>query len=773
MLSQASAAVCLHCGTPCAGSFCCRGCEVVYQVIRREGLDRFYDLGGALGVPATHADAPADHKWVTVAAERVAAGEPVQRLTLDVQGIRCAACVWLLEQMFSRRRDRGALDIVVNPALGILSLTVTPEFPLVDVVNDIEQFGYRLGPARKQDAPSASRDLLWRLGVCVALAMNGMIFGIATYAGLRSGPIYRLFQDLNFALAAAAVLVGGSVFFRSAWEALRRGLLHLDLPIAMGILLAFGSSTLSFVSHRGDATYFDTLSVFIALMLLGRFLQERVLEKNRRQLLAADGADELLTRRIDGERVVIVRCAELREGDRLLLAPGDLCPLDATLVDDAATFSLDWITGESAARAFARGDTIPAGAFNAAPHAVAARAAGPFSASTLLPLLEKSTRRETELPRATTFWRRLARWYVVAVLVLAGVAFAGWAIASGDAGRALEVTAAVLIVTCPCALGIATPLGYELAQAGLRRRGLYVRAGGFLDRATAVRRVVFDKTGTLTTGSLCLADPSVLAGLDDDARESLYNLVARSSHPKAAAVRRALEAAGAPRFVDGLVVVEEPGRGLELVRGGRVHRLDAAGYSAAGAPPIPLETVEELRPDAAAEARRLADDGYEVWILSGDAPDRVAEQARALGIPAARALGGQTPSAKAAWLRAHDRGDTLFIGDGINDSLAADQATCSGTPAIDRPFMPARSDFYFTSAGLRPVRLALDAARHLARVVRTNLGIAVAYNVGAVALSYAGLMSPLLCSVLMPVSSLTVIGATVASLSRRSSLWKS
>src|SRR5262249_12256848 len=231
--------------------------------------------------------------------------------------------------------------------------------------------------------------------------------------------------------------------------------------------------------------------------------------------------------------------------------------------------------------------------------------------------------------------------------------------------------------------------------------------------------------------------------------------------------------AGAPRLGDGLVAAGAPGAGVELPRGGRVYGLEAAGFSAAGAPPIPLETVEELRPDAADEARRLAAGRYEVWVLSGASPARVAGQARALGIPAARALGGQTPSAKAAWLRANDRGDVLFIGDGINDSLAADQATCSGTPAIDRPFMPARSDFWFTSPGLRPVRLALDAARRLARVVRTNLAIAVTYNVGAVALAYAGLMSPLLCAVLMPASSVTVIGATVASLSRRSRLWRS
>jgi Cu2+-exporting ATPase len=183
--------------------------------------------------------------------------------------------------------------------------------------------------------------------------------------------------------------------------------------------------------------------------------------------------------------------------------------------------------------------------------------------------------------------------------------------------------------------------------------------------------------------------------------------------------------------------------------------------------------VEDLRADARAETRRLAADGYEVWVVSGDAPERVRVLAADIGVPAERALGGLTPDGKAAWLAATDRGDTLFVGDGLNDGLVVDRATCSGTPAIDRPFMPARSDFYFVTPGLGPVRLALSAARRLGAVTRRNLAVAVAYNAVTVTLAYLGLMSPLLCAVLMPLSSLTVVSLTVFSLSGRSPLWRS
>ena len=243
---------------------------------------------------------------------------------------------------------------------------------------------------------------------------------------------------------------------------------------------------------------------------------------------------------------------------------------------------------------------------------------------------------------------------------------------------------------------------------------------------------------------------------------------------------------------NGFVVHEEPSAGLQARHGGHLYRLGRPGW-AAPATPMPagvdlvfardgrplaaLRTEEALRPDAQDEVKRLAEAGYETWILSGDAPSKVETLAAQLGIPAARAIGGQTPDGKAAWLRAHGAEETLFVGDGINDSLAADVALVAGTPAIDRPFMPARSDFYFVTPGLSPIRQMLASAHRLRRVVRADLTFAVAYNLGAVALAYAGLVEPWVAAVLMPISSVATIGATVAALcplarSRRSR-WKS
>jgi Cu2+-exporting ATPase len=769
--------------------FCCAGCAAVYGLLHHEGLDRFYAFRGSRGVPvAEQRPGRRDDKWLEAIEGRVRAGEDHTRVTLDVQGLHCVGCVWLVEELFERAP--GGEHVEVNPALGRVDLVVRPDFDVRAFVASVERFGYLLGPPIKR-AAGASRDLLWRLGICVAIAMNSMIFAIPLYAGLERGPIFSLFTTLNFGLGALAVMIGGTVFFRSAWRALCQRMLHLDLPIALGIALAFGGSVHSYLTHRSRSSYFDTLDVFIALMLLGRWLQERAVERNRAWLLASDGTDGLLARRVREGRVELVRCEEIASGDSLLVAPGDLVPVDGRLEGRAETFSLDWILGESHPRGYAVGDVVPAGAFSAGAEAAMLRATTGFGESPLRELLRSPERTGPDTARATPWFQALAKLYVVGVLAVATCAFTAWWLATGDLSRAMSVTTAVLIVTCPCAFGIAAPLAYEMVQAGLRRAGLFVRRASFLDRARDVRRVVFDKTGTLTTGTLMLANPAALDALPDEQRRALYDLVARSGHPKSAAVREALDR-HAVTFDEHARVVEQAGCGLELVRDGKRWRVGKPGW--VGAPGTPgmageaaadiafgvdgrllaaLATTERLRPDAQREVAQLTADGYEVWLLSGDAQARVDAVGDACGVALERSVGEQSPQGKARFLDLHDHHDTLFVGDGVNDTLALDHAHVAGTPAVDRPYVPARADFFFVTPGLGPVRVALRSSRALAQVVRADLAIALLYNVFAIGLALAGRMSPLLCAVLMPASSLTTIAATVAALSPRSRVWKS
>jgi Cu2+-exporting ATPase len=780
---------CAHCAQPLVNEafvpYCCRGCRAVHAILNKAGLTRYYELRRGPGLPPADLDSRhIDHKWLELVEGERAARDGVHRIELDIQGIHCAACVWLVEELFRRHGGERQGVMSINPALGRIELRVSSSFPLSDWVDSVEGLGYLLGPARSSGT-RPSDDLLLRVGICAALAMNVMLFAAAIYLGLREGPIFELLNDLSYAAGVLAVLVGGTVFIGSALRAVRRRVLHLDVPIALGIVLAFAGSTWSFFFASGDAVYIDTLTVFVALMLVGRWLQQRMLERNRAQLLADDGTQSLLTREVKDGVVRIVHCIGVREGDRLLIAPGDLVPVELRILDDGVRCSLDWIDGESRPRRFERGESVPAGAFNVGGRAFSGVAETDFAASSLVGLLGRDPASEGDGPLSTRWWSRLSRYYVIAVVTLASVGIAGWWTFAGTPLRAIEVGTAVLVVTCPCAFGIAAPLAYELVLTQLRRAGIFVRVGDFLDRVRNMTKIVFDKTGTLTTGMLEVANPSALQELSNDQVRALYNMSARSAHPKSVAVRRALEGHPAARFAE-LEVEEHAGHGISAEQLGRSYRLGAPGWAAKAVAPdvdlvfgqdgvvvAPLRTDEQLRPGARDELDKLERGGYQLTILSGDAQGRVTALGEALGLPAEACIGSRNPEQKAVYVRDHEPARTLLVGDGLNDQVAMREAACSGTPAVNRPFMASRCDFYFVSPGLHPVTQVLRASDALAQVVRRILAFAIAYNLVAVSLALAGLMKPWVAAVLMPLSSLITLGYTVMMLSRGGLGWRS
>jgi len=778
---------CRHCGldVPAArrerdNAFCCSGCERVYELLHESGLERYYELRPGDGVPPLDAGA-ASHAWLEPMLETARGADAPVRLRLDLQGIHCAACVWLLETTF--RRLPGAVDLRINPALGSADLVWIPDRgDLAGWLAEAEAFGYRFGPETDRPA-SRSRSLLLRLGLSAALATQTMMFGLAYYLGLspENGPIYSVLGWLGLVLAAAAVVIGGGVFLRTAWQGLRHRVAHLDLPIAVGIILAFGGSVLAFFRQGPEAAYFDSVTVFITLMLAGRWLQERILERNRNALLGDSGVGALFTRLVRGGRVAIIPATEIRRGDELRVVAGDIVPVLGVAVEHKGRIALDWITGESEPQAVRPGETIPAGARNVGERPIHLAAQEDFAESRLHTLL-RPTATDDDATRdpGARWWDRLARVYAAAVFVLAAGGFALWIDHGLD--RALQVTVAVLVVTCPCALGIAVPLAQELTHRNLRRRGVFLRLSRFLDRALRVRKVIFDKTGTLTLGALIPTPSSMqaLEGLDPAAREVLAVMTAQSNHPVSRALLTAV-AEPAPRDSN---VIEHPGDGLELEDQGSVWRLGRREFAA---PDAHLSTREHtvfsrdgrvlagfrfeevLKEDAADELLALREEGVDVYLLSGDRDDKVASLALRLGLPGDHIAAGMTPENKAEWVERHDHRDTLFVGDGINDGPAFTRAYTAATPAVDHPSIPAKADFYFLGQRMAGVRAALGAARRLRRVIHGNLAFAVAYNAAALTLCYLGLVRPLTAAILMPLSSVIVIGLTTFRLRERKS----
>lgn len=788
---------CRHCGLPLGrawraewGPFCCAGCRTVHDLIHSEGLGRYYELRADTEAPPPELR-PDSFMWLDpLLADAQRSANGLMRVTLDVQGVHCAACVWLLQQLWSRQR--GAVDMRINPALGRVEFLWRGEdLDLRDYLRAVERFGYRFGPARKGDM-SASRDLVVRLGVCLAAALNVMIFSLCFYAGLTSkeGALYVILGRWSFVLSTVAVACGGSLFFASAWRGLRRRIVHLDLPIAVGIALGYCGSVWAWMTSGPEEAYFDTITIFIALMLLGRWLQERVLQRNRLSLLKSDGVDDLYTRRRRGRELETVPAAAIAPGDELWILPGDLVPVEGTLLGENATMSLDWITGESRPRVFTPGESIPAGAFQTGQSPVRLSARESFAASRLHALLggaRGDAARSQDEGREGHWWSRFASVYVLAVLALATGAFFVWLHAGGE--RAVAVALSVLVVTCPCALGLATPLANELVHTALRRRGIFVREPGFLRRVLRVRHILFDKTGTLTRGSLRLSERSQmeLARLDGSTRAVLVNACAQSLHPVSRCVSAHLARSGRIDLLEGLEVREFAGRGLEVLYAGRTWRFGSPTFALGsratesngtcftvdGRLIAAIDVDEELKPDAAQEVELLRDEGFVVHLLSGDRPDRVLRVGQQLAIPPERIQGGLEPEEKAQYVRALDQRDTWMIGDGINDGQAFDAAFCAATPAVDRPNLPARADLFYLGDGISAVRVTTHWARRLSRVLRTNLVMAVTYNAVAVALCFLGYVGPLAAAVAMPASSLCFLTLTSVRLKRRTSAWMS
>ncbi len=745
--------VCVHCGTPFRPSvalvdFCCAGCQFVHDLIVKNGLGQFYDLQDAALPPAPGTVfQPRDYAWLDTLAQQ-SAGKP---LTLDLQGISCIGCVWLIERLFHRRP--GALSLRVDTTLGRMIVQASPAFDFANFARELQSFGYLIGPPIAGAKP-ASRALMLRLGLCAALAMNAMLFTVPTYLGMKPGAQFAdLFASVAFACGTLSLLIGGSYFIRRAWQSVRRGVLHIDLPIALGLIAAWSGSVIAWRTHHAGFVYFDFVSTFTFLMLVGRWLQQKAVENNRARLLATE--PDLI--RPD-------------TGERYLITPGATVPVRSLLHSPAASLSLQWINGEPDAQSARAGQSIAAGAINLTSTELELEALEPWSESLLSRLVEQ-TRSE---PARDTRLENFLRTYLVVVLAVAAGAFVGWVAGTGDVLRALQVLTSILVVSCPCAAGVAIPLADDLAAARVQRFGVFIRESSIWQRLLRLKQIVFDKTGTLTLQGAELTNPASLYDLNPRQLAVLLALVRENLHPVASTLREALMARGiSPAVLDALPR-EHVGLGLEVEHEGQSWKLGRPSWSGASSDECVFSCdgevlagfrfTESVRTDAADAIHEFRRRGLAVQILSGDQPQKVARLTAALALPAHAGLGSLTPDEKAAWLRTHDAAHTLMIGDGANDSLAFNEALCTGTPAIDRGLLEHKADFYFFGRSLAGLRALLDTARARARATRHVVTFAIAYNAIAVALSATGHMSPLAAAVLMPLSSLVTIGLVLLTL---------
>ncbi|MGB3279758.1 MAG: heavy metal translocating P-type ATPase [Pseudorhodobacter sp.] len=701
---------------------------------------------------------------VAPSAERLAelSRPPKARLMLSLPTAHCAACMSTVEN--GLQAFPGVQSARVNLTLRRVSVDADPEVTAESLIPVLAGLGYEAheldpGLLSATETDRQGRELLMRLGVAGFAMMNVMLLSVAVWSG--AGDATRdMFHWISAAIALPTVVFAGQPFFKAAWASLRVGRLGMDVPISLAIILA-SSISLFETFYSGHHAYFDAAVMLTFFLLAGRYLDHRT------RAVARSAAEELAalevpraTRLRDGAEETVAISA-LSVGDILRVRPGGRMPVDGVVTEGASEVDRSLLTGESLPVVAGPGTAVAAGEINlTGPLLVRVVAAG--RDSSLHRMADLVAVAENAKTKYTSLAERAARAYSPLVHLLSFGAFGYWMwVTGGDMRYAINISAAVLIITCPCALGLAVPAVVTAASGKLFRKGLLVKDGTALERLAEVDYVVFDKTGTLTMGA---PTPINLVELPEDALAVALGLAAGSSHPLALSLTK--HATITPAAVTDLR--EIPGYGVEAQHKGQTVRLGRAEWvgasaSAATATYISLAGqthailfADKLRPGAEAAIAAMKEAGLGLIVLSGDAEAPVAELAKRLGIT--EWMAGRLPVEKVAHVKAlQDQGHkVLMIGDGLNDTAALAQAHVSISPASALDAARTASDIVLLGQDMAPVADAMRIAKQSTRRIRENFALSAGYNIVAVPLALMGLATPLMAALAMSASSITV-----------------
>ena len=761
---------CAHCGEPAPSPvtrpgpggaplvFCCAGCAGLH------GLQ----LAAANAAPAPPA-APTHAETV-----------------FDVEGVSCAACVTRVESALARLP--GVTESSLNLASRRVRIRHSPDTPRETLAAVIARAGYRARvPGRDPKAMrrAEERRALWRLSLAGFAMMQIMMLAWPSYAdhdGSLDWDLERLLNIASLVITVPVLLFSSGPIFRAAWHGLAARSPGMDVPVALGIVVSFIASL--YGTWSGGEVYYDSITMFVFFLLTGRYFEARALSGT---VDAADSLAQLLPRRawrLSGEERVETDPAALAPGDVVSIPAGEAAPADATVVSGATEFDESLLTGETYPVQKAAGDRVLAGSINLA-SPVAARVDHAPGEATLDVIRRQMERAASQKPRWALVADRIASHFVVAIVLLAALGAFAWYWV--DPSKALWVAVATLVVTCPCALSLATPVALTACVNALSRHGVLVTSGRAIEALASATHLVFDKTGTLTTGRMHLRAVEVLGALDRDAcLATAAALESALSHPIAHALVKARPAGHAVPVASEIRAVA--GAGVEAVIGGNRLRVGSPAFCAeiAGtAFPRPTDSTEPvaamaaagswlaafhfedaLRPESRELVARARAAGCEVVLLSGDrAPvvDRVAGQ---LGI--ARAISGASPEDKARRVEEMASGGAVvaMIGDGINDAPVLARAQVSIALSSGAALAQSQADFVVANPSLLAISEAIELARQTRRIIRQNIGWSIAYNALTLPLALGGFLTPWLASLGMSVSSLLVVANALRLLRR-------
>lgn len=807
--TSASRVACAHCGLPApapkhAGdpSFCCRGCQGAYELIRGWGLEEFYELrdvpGEEIGDPNKNFEDFDDPRLLGRSAPLVVdagSGPPLLKSTLAISGLHCAACLWLIERA-PERIDGWHSSLVSMRARTVQVVFDPSRIRLSEIARCLHRVGYEVSPLEDQPESSqqtdAERSMLIDIAFAGFCAANAMWIAVALYAGQFTGMAASHTQLLRWAgvaLGAAAVVFPGRVFFRSALASLATRTPHMDLPVALGLAAGLIASVAALFNPQREV-YFDSIAALVFFLLTGRWLQMR------QQRRAGEAVSELIrisptiATRVDASGVRSrVSVDDLVAGETILVQPSESVPVDGIVTQGESMVDRSLLTGESCPVPVAVGSAVEAGTDNIQANLwVRVTALG---SDTKLAAIQQAVAEASESRTPIVqLANRIGAWFVVVVIILALATAAIWW--RRDPSQATNHVVALLIVACPCALALATPLAIAVSIGRLAKREVLVRSGDCLERLSRSGTVFFDKTGTLTEGRMRVSrwfgPPHVL--------REIARIEQSVNHPIARAVveyDRVTSDVSQQTAGDVAVTVQQDlGRGVSGEVEGRSYRIGSPrlleeesiaiddalrqhlnGVIASGSTPVVvvqdgtcravMGVEDPVREDAKTVIETLRSDGWTVVILSGDHQGAVQQVAAALGIDPDQARGGLLPEDKWTAVRsATGDGPVLMVGDGVNDAAALAAADVGIAVRGGARASLSAAPVVIGHGRLRGVVDLIAGGRQARKTIRRNFAISIGYNLVAVGLAMCGWITPLIAAALMPASSLTVLGLTLA-----------
>ncbi len=780
---------CFHCALPIpsdcdltievdgAGKpVCCPGCQAVATLILGSGMESYYDMRDAPEPGVGRPDA-SDDEWRVFDREDMLAAFAEQHgdsatVNVYVAGMYCSACSWLIETSLGRTDGIGSAE--VNPVTHRVRISFQPaKIGFGRVLALLANLGYKPQPLTPESTERPElieqRTALKRLLVASLGMMQAMMFAVALYAGDYQGideGMQGFLRIVSFIVTTPVVFYSARPFFAGAIRGLRARQPGMDLPVSIAVGSAYAASVYSTLTG-GEAVWYDSVSMFVFFLTLGRFLEMRARHRAVDRTVALTSILPNTVTLLEGGERSVVPVSSLVAGNRIVVGPGESIPADGRLIAGDTSVDESLLTGESEAVARGPGDVVVAGSVNR-DASIEIEVSKTGIDTTLGAISRMSERARYARPAFVRLADRIASYVVVALLAVAAVVATAWYLLEPD--RAFVVTLSVLVVTCPCALALATPAAFAAAGSRLSDLRLLITQGEAIEAISRANRFVFDKTGTLTYGRPVVTDCRVLDDslTERDAMRVAAALEADSTHPLAQAFPANGDSTVATecRAVAGLGVAGDvKGQSWRLGKREFVEsRADSESSHATrvwlgrdGRAVAVFEIADQLRADAADTVSRLRAAGAKVTLLSGDAEGPVEQVARQLAIDDMHA--SCTPQDKLDVIRRFQAdGDTVvMVGDGINDAPVLAAADASIAPAHAASLAQTSADVIMLGEHLAPVVTIVRIARQTMRIVRQNLGWAIVYNAGALPLAAMGLVPPWLAAIGMSASSLIVV----------------